>query len=301
MAERWVVGDTPHLETSFYNGDTLTDPTTVTLTVTTPAGVATSYTFAGGTVTKASTGIYYRNVAVSEAGKWSYQWTATGAVADVATGTFTVHPAALDALDVLTSDEARDILKIGSLDQTQAARLASAVTAVSRRLDDEYGPIVKRTIAAKTYEPSCWDLWVDGPIYSTPALTITEYNTSGAGQLLTLETYDTKPAHGYRLEARSGLGGGYTGRIRRTAGTSQQTWGTVRITYVAGRFSDTGTVDPVFKEAASHLLEAQWEQVRPHTDSNDDDLPVFVIPREVMDEAMAVIPVNELRPRRVLT
>lgn len=204
---------------------------------------------------------------------------------------------AADTLDVLSLAEAKTVLKITDTDVARDARLERVITAVSRRFDDEWGPIVTRTVPAATYEPACWDLWVDGPIYSTPAITITEYDRAGTAQLLTLETYDTKPTHGYRLEPRSGLGGGYTGRIRRTAGTTQQTWGTVRLTYAAGRYANTAAVHPVFKEAASVVVDAWWEQVRPHV---EDDLPTYVIPADVMAQAMTLIPVDEKPGRSVL-
>lgn len=61
----------------------LADPTTVTLTVWTPAGVSTSYTYAGGTVTRDSLGVFYRDVPVAEAGRYVLRWTGTGAAAVV--------------------------------------------------------------------------------------------------------------------------------------------------------------------------------------------------------------------------
>jgi hypothetical protein len=67
-----------------------TDPTTVSLAVTTPAGATTTYTYGGGTVTKASTGSYYKDLNASSAGQWTYVFTGTGAAADTHTGTFDV-------------------------------------------------------------------------------------------------------------------------------------------------------------------------------------------------------------------
>lgn len=59
----------------------LTDPSTVTLQVENPAGTVTSYTYAGGTVSKNSTGVFYKDVALDAAGEWGYRWVGTGAVA----------------------------------------------------------------------------------------------------------------------------------------------------------------------------------------------------------------------------
>lgn len=208
-----------------------------------------------------------------------------------------------DTLDVLSLAEAKTALKITDTDAARDTRLAQAITAVSRRLDDEYGPIVKRTIAAATYEPAAWDLWVQGPIYSTPGITITEYDSAGTAQALTLETYDTKPTHGYRLQARTGLGGGYTGRIRRTLGSIASTWGTVRLTYDAGRYANTAGVDAVFKDAAGVCLINWWQQVlaQPLQTGNELELPGFRFPRyAIPDAALDLIPVDEKAPRSVL-
>ena len=71
---------------------TLTDPTTVTLLVETPAGVQTSYTYAAGEVTKDSTGVFYRTVTLNASGQWIIRWTGTGAVASAGESTITVRP-----------------------------------------------------------------------------------------------------------------------------------------------------------------------------------------------------------------
>lgn len=62
-------------------GSPLTDPTTVTLEVTDPAGVRTTYTYAGSTVGKTSTGVYYRDIPLTTPGEWSVRWKGTGTVA----------------------------------------------------------------------------------------------------------------------------------------------------------------------------------------------------------------------------
>lgn len=58
----------------------LTDPNTISLTVRTPSGTSTTYTYAASTVSKHSTGVYYRDVAVAEAGVYLLTWVSTGAV-----------------------------------------------------------------------------------------------------------------------------------------------------------------------------------------------------------------------------
>lgn len=296
MADRHVVGDTVRLKNTFKVAGTVTDPTTVALVVTDPSLVATTYTWAGAEVTKASTGVFYRDVTVDEAGLWTYKFTGTGTAADVVTRTFTVQTAAVESLDVLTYDEAAAALKIGTTDIDNSARLQQAITGISRTMDDRFGPIVKRAVTEEAH-PCGGEVWVTGPIYSTPGLTVTEYDTSGTSTVLSLEDYDTKPANGYRLERRSGLGGGYTGRICRRVSTAAGSFGeTVLFAYTAGRYSDTGTVDAVFKESASVSLINWWQQVLAQIPQagQELDLPGYRFPRyAVPDAALDIVPRSE--------
>lgn len=72
------------------------DPTTVTLTVTKPDGTTTVYT-AGGTpplaLTRESIGRYWVDVALDQAGVWTWVLAGTGAVATSQTYAFRVQPA----------------------------------------------------------------------------------------------------------------------------------------------------------------------------------------------------------------
>ncbi len=76
------VGDMRRLTATCTVSGTNTDPTTLTLVVKTPSGTATSYTYSGAQLTKSATGIYYYDLSFTEAGRWKYQWKATGAVKD---------------------------------------------------------------------------------------------------------------------------------------------------------------------------------------------------------------------------
>jgi len=60
----------------------LTDPTAVTLTVTVN-GSSTSYTYGAATVSKDSTGVYYKDYTFAASGKHTFQWAGTGAVVAV--------------------------------------------------------------------------------------------------------------------------------------------------------------------------------------------------------------------------
>lgn len=76
-------GDLVRISGAFTLAGVALDPTTVTLKVKDPSGNVDTYTYALAQVTKASTGNYYKDVSIDEAGYWWYQWTGTGAVESV--------------------------------------------------------------------------------------------------------------------------------------------------------------------------------------------------------------------------
>jgi len=293
MADRLVVGDTVTLTNTFAVSGTATDPTTVTLVVTDPTGTATTYTYAGGTITKTSTGVYTKNVTASTAGIWSYTWTGTGA-ADVENGVFEVsptQPTAGDPLDVLTLYEAKEELGIGLSDTSKDGVLARKITAVSRRLDQACGPIVCRTVTAEVLEGGGPDAWVSlAPVFSWTS--VTEYSVTVA-QVLDPEDYDTQPTYGYVAQRGGTPTSVYSGRLsRRSAGGSlvfPVGPEAVRVTYVAGRFATTAAVDPLFKEAAAVMLKNAWRpmeaavQALGEFDAPAQNFPRFGIPNYVRD------------------
>lgn len=73
-------GTAATVTTTFALSGVLTDPTTVTLQVRTPAGVFTTYTYANSQITRNSTGIYHRDVTLDAEGIWTFRTAGTGAV-----------------------------------------------------------------------------------------------------------------------------------------------------------------------------------------------------------------------------
>ena len=71
---------------------TLTDPTTVSLIYRAPDGTETTITYAGGGVTKDSTGVYHADVTCSVVGDWYYRFVGTGAAVAVDEEHFTITP-----------------------------------------------------------------------------------------------------------------------------------------------------------------------------------------------------------------
>jgi hypothetical protein len=125
------------LTNSFYVASVLTDPTTVSLIVTTPAGVATTYTYAGATITKTSTGIYTKDVACSEDGLWSYEWVGTGTAADVVAGQWQVFQKPADAGLYCTVEALKS--RLGITNTADDHELTRAVRAASRLVDSYCG------------------------------------------------------------------------------------------------------------------------------------------------------------------
>lgn len=74
---------------------TATDPTAVTLVVQKPDGTQLAYSWpsagANGTLTKESTGRFYYEVAIDQAGTWLFRLAGTGAVVAASEGSFRVQ------------------------------------------------------------------------------------------------------------------------------------------------------------------------------------------------------------------
>ena len=85
------VGDTVRLECTFTDehGD-LANPTTVTLIHTDPSSNSTTLTHALSEVTRQSTGVYYYDLTLDEAGDWQIRYVGTGTVAQADQVTLTV-------------------------------------------------------------------------------------------------------------------------------------------------------------------------------------------------------------------
>jgi len=91
MASTYDIGDVTHIFATFTTTVDV-DPGTVALVLELPDRTVTTYTYAGGTVTKDSVGHYSKDVALTVAGTHQYRWTSTGTGAGSAEGWFQVRP-----------------------------------------------------------------------------------------------------------------------------------------------------------------------------------------------------------------
>ena len=179
MSDRFVVGDTVTLTNTFAVSGVATDPTTVSLVVTDPTGTATSYTYAGGTITKSSTGLYTKNITASTVGLWSYTWTGTGTAADVENGSFTVEATApITPTPSTSSPSSKPRVPSGSPAATRPeTRSCSRRSPPCRAASTACGPIVQRTITDEVHPGGCPSIRVrHWPVASFT--TVTEYDAT---------------------------------------------------------------------------------------------------------------------------
>jgi hypothetical protein len=110
-----------------------TDPTAVTLVVTDPLGVATTYNYpTPATITRTSAGVYTKDIPCATAGTWTYEWTGTGAASDVEPGTWLVSSAPGSDL-YCTPEQLKS--RTGISDNLDDAEILTACRSVSRWID----------------------------------------------------------------------------------------------------------------------------------------------------------------------
>lgn len=258
MSDRFVVGDSVHLENSFYVGTTLTDPTAISLAITNPSGTTATYTYAASEITRSSTGVYYRNHTATEDGVWEFTWTATGTVADISSGSFTVWLVSVDDIDVLTLAEAKQAVGLEQSNTSHDDYLRSLITAVSGQLDQLCGPVRNRTVTDETHDGGGTFIRLRRrPVYSIT--TVAEY-TGTSSTTLTAETNASKTAANYLHDGTPATI--HSGTIIRRTSNSDGTFADGRrnivVTYVAGRAANTEVVPAKFKQAASMMLRNIW-------------------------------------------
>jgi hypothetical protein len=159
-----------------------------------------------------------------------------------------------DTYDLLSLAEAKSALGLPAANPDLDTTVASYVTAVSRVLDENCGPLVQRTVTNETHSGN-GTYAID--LKKRPAATLTsctEYQGTTA-ITLTIETAGTAPANGVILDGDNGL------LYRRSSG-ADWTWypgrNNITVTYTAGRYANTAAVDARVKRAAGMLLRHLW-------------------------------------------
>lgn len=140
------------LSNTFLVSAVATDPTTVSLTITSPTNVLTTYTYAGAQITRTSAGVYTKDITCDEDGEWQYKWIGTGTAVDTAIGTWHVQETDLGKLycPIESLKSRLDISTTGSDFELHAACFAA-----SRWVEQYTERVFWRTAsAARTFEPT---------------------------------------------------------------------------------------------------------------------------------------------------
>lgn len=155
--------------------------------------------------------------------------------------------------DLLTLSEAKQGLAQDELFADKDTLLAGYIGAISKRLDEVCGPIVQRTITDELYDGGSY-IWLKSkPVASISS--VIEYDGTTA-TTLTRQTNTVEPSEGYILHPTRG-------KLTRTISGLPTNFCSglqnIKITYVAGRYTTTATVDPLFKIAAQAFLSHVWK------------------------------------------
>lgn len=158
------------------------DPSTVTLRVTDPTGIVSTYTYADAEIDQSEVGKYFKEVVCSIAGEWSYTWIGTGAVPDVEHGSFTVFETNLGHL-YATPQMIKSRVGIPLGDTSNDFELHGACYAASRTIEQYCGRFFWRTPSTevRTFSPEgLWEIEL-GPFNDLVSVTsiIGDHNGDG--------------------------------------------------------------------------------------------------------------------------
>lgn len=188
-------------------------------------------------------------------------------------------------LDVLTLPEAKAAVNLKQTTEHDA-ELARWVTAVSLRLDELVGPVVRRAV---TDELDGGDCSVYLSTYPVATITsVREYGRYGTETELAPETLTVKPEHAFKAQKYSANPTLLSNELgRRQSGYGFWFACTVVVAYIAGRFADTSSVDERFKAAARLMLKNVWRSEMDATQSvNEFDVPQSNFPTYVISKAV---------------
>jgi hypothetical protein len=186
------IGDLARLSLALTDVTGVAAAGTVVLTVTDPAGTATT-----PSLTNPSTGAYYADVEMTAAGTWTYRWTSTGAVVAAEDGELIVE-ANLSRRLYCTVAELKAQMAV--TDTVDDALFEQAIRASSRAIDELCNRrfYAEATATARVYRADNCDLLRVDDISSLTGLVVkTDTASTGTyGQTLTITTdFVTEPSN----------------------------------------------------------------------------------------------------------
>lgn len=181
------------LTNTFKVNGTPTDPTTVSLIITDPTGVETTYTHAAAQITKTGVGVYTKDIACSIAGDWTYQWVGTGSATDAEVGTWTVFDTQLGKLYATPAALESRLTMVTEIHKYE---LVDACYAAARAIEQHCERVFYRTTSqARTFE-ACDQNELPLPEFNDlVTLTTLKSDASGDGTFET--TWSTSDYHLY--------------------------------------------------------------------------------------------------------
>ncbi|GGM64102.1 hypothetical protein GCM10012275_38290 [Longimycelium tulufanense] len=200
-------------------------------------------------------------------------------------------------LDVLTLAEAKDALNLANT-TAHDEELPAWITGVSLRLDELVGPVVQRTITAENQDGGGHLIFLEHhPI--TSITSVTEYDNTTA-TTLTEETNSTKPTDGFLTDRYSADRTLLSNILRRRSDNADAFFppgrNNVEITYVAGRFADTASVDERYKRAAALMVINLWRSQQDSTGNvGEFDVPQLIFPTFSVPRAVRELLNGELQ------
>lgn len=161
------------------------------------------------------------------------------------------------ATDLLTIVEARSAVNLPSGDDSHDTDLQLYVTGITGRVDAICGPVVQRTVSSETHDGGRSKVLLDVQHVSSVTSVSEWLNTTETS--LSEESNSSKPTSGFLLHTV----GPYDWIIRRSGnadGRFPSGRNNVVVTYEAGRYADTDSVDETFKLAAASILRRIWKR-----------------------------------------
>lgn len=190
---------------------------------------------------------------------------------------------------VLTDEEARERLGIGSNDQVDMGVLSSFNTAATEFLESTIGPIVQGTVTELHSGAKNGIARTHIYLKQAPVGTVTqvvEYCGTIAGTL-TEETNAVKPSAGYMLSSPT------SGKLLRRANGCVAQFPTgernVQVSYTAGRYTAGTLVPERYKQAVTYILKNAWRLYEDSTTTLGEFVvpsaafPTFAMPKAVIE------------------
>lgn len=154
--------------------------------------------------------------------------------------------------DIITLAEGKKALNIDLANTDHDAELGSYISGVSLAMDRIFGPVVQRSVVEVRSGGN-------GSIalrrYPVASITTVVERAGGTATTLAAENFASTTAYDYLVDLDNGIltrrGSGAPARFARGDRN-------VTVTYVAGRFTNTASVDQRFKQGASIMLSHLW-------------------------------------------